>query len=89
METRRGRIDFPLHVGPNTIRLRLTFDRPVLAIEVALAGYEARYSGEDHHVRALQVELSASVGGNFEGYWEAPIVATLNLQDDSGNSFSG
>jgi hypothetical protein len=76
-------------VGPHTIRLRLAFDRPVLAIEVAIAGYEARYVGEDHHVRELEVSLSASVGGSFEGTFEAPIVATLNLQDDSGNSFTG
>lgn len=89
METRSGRIDFPPHAGAHTIPLRLTFDRQVLSIEIALRGYEARYTDSDHHVRELQVELGASVGGFWENAWEAPIAATLNLKDDSGASFTG
>jgi hypothetical protein len=89
METRSGRIPFPAHVGARSVGLRILFDRPVLWVEVALVGYEARYVDEDHHVRKVQAELTAEIGGLEEGGWAARIVATLNLQDDSGAAHWG
>ena len=40
METRSGRLDFTPHSAPHTVALRLGFDRPVLSVAIALAGYE-------------------------------------------------
>lgn len=89
METRAGRLDFPPHVGQQSIALRLGFDRPVLAVQIALVGYEARYTSSDHHVRQLTVDLFAEVGGRVDDGWEARLVGVLNLKDDSGAAFTG
>ncbi len=89
METRSGRIVFPSHVGSHTIAMNVLFDRPVLSVEVALAGYEAHYSGEDHHVRQVTADLSARVGARVDDGWEVRLVATLCLRDDSGSGFEG
>lgn len=89
METRSGRLDFTPQSASHTVVLRLGFDRPVLAVEIALAGYEARYTGGDHHVRQLTVDLQAEVGGRVDDGWEARIVGRLFLHDDDNNSFAG
>ena len=89
METRTGRLEFPPQPGQHTVVLRLGFDRPVLAVAIALAGYEARYPGADHHVRQLTVDLRAEVGGRVDDGWEARLVGTLFLRDDSNASFTG
>jgi hypothetical protein len=89
METRSGRLEFPPHTGPHTIALRVGFSRPVLAVEVALAGYEARFTSSDNEVRRLQVMLHAEVGGRVDDGWEARLVATLQLQDDGNSTFQG
>lgn len=89
METRAGRLDFLPQTAPHTVALRLLFDRPVLAVAIGLTGYSARYSGGDHHVRELRVDLRAEVGGRVDDGWEARIVGTLYLHDDSDSSFSG
>lgn len=89
MITRSGRIDFTPQSGPHTVAMRIGFDRPVLSVEVALAGYEARYTSSDHHVRQLRVELHAEVGGRVDDGWEASLVGTLHLHDDSDSTFTG
>ncbi len=89
METRSGRLDFPPQTGSHTVVLRLGFDRPVLSVAIALAGYEARFGASDHHVRQLVVDLNAEVGGRVDDGWEARIVGTLYLHDDSHAAFSG
>lgn len=89
MITRSGRIDFTPQSGPHTVSLRIGFDRPVLSAEVALAGYEARYASSDHHVRQLRVELHAGVAGRVDDGWDASLVGTLYLHDDSNSTFSG
>jgi hypothetical protein len=89
METRSGRLEFPPQSGSHSVVLRLGFDRPVLAVEVALAGYEARYTGGDHHVRQLTVDLRAEIGGRVDDGWELRLVGTLFLKDDDNNSFTG
>lgn len=89
METRSGRLDFPPQSGSHTVVLRLGFDRPVLSVAIALAGYEARYVSSDHHVRQLTVDLHAEPGGRVDDGWEARLVGTLYLHDDDGNTFTG
>lgn len=89
METRTGRLDFPPQSGPHTVGMNIGFDRPVLSVEVALVGYEARYTSSDHHVRQLTVELHAAVGGRVDDGWELRLVGTLFLKDDSNAQFSG
>jgi len=89
METRSGRLDFPPQSGQHTVALRLGFDRPVLAVEIAIAGYEARYTASDHHVRQLTVDLHAQPGGRVDDGWEARVVGTLYLKDDSNAQFTG
>ena len=89
METRSGRLDFTPHSAPHTVALRLGFDRPVLSVAIALTGYEARYGASDHHVRQLTVDLQAAVGGRVDDGWEARVIGTLYLHDDSNASFSG
>ena len=89
METRSGRLEFTPQTASHTVTLRVGFDRPVLSVAIALVGYDARYSGNDHHVRQLTVDLRAEPGGRVDDGWEARIVGTLHLHDDSDASFSG
>lgn len=89
METRSGRLAFPPQTGTHTVVLRLGFDRPVLSVAIALAGYEARYVASDHHVRQMIVDLHAEVGGRVDDGWEARLVGTLLLHDDGNASFTG
>ncbi len=89
METRSGRIDFLPHVGSHTLPMNIVFDRRVLSVEVALAGYEAHYTGNDHHVRQVTADLHATVGARVDDGWEVRLVATLCLRDDSGAAFEG
>lgn len=89
METRSGRIDFPPQSGPHTVGMNIGFDRPVLSVEVALVGYEARYTSSDHHVRQLTVDLHAAVGGRVDDGWELRLVGTLFLKDDSNAQYGG
>lgn len=89
MITRSGRIEFTPQSGPHTVTMRIGFDRPVLAVEVALVGYEARYTSSDHHVRQLRVELHSAVGARVDDGWEANLIGTLYLHDDSGADFTG
>ncbi len=89
METRSGRLDFLPQSHSHTVVLRVGFDRPVLSVAVALAGYEARYVSSDHHVRQLTVDLHAEPGGRVDDGWEARLVGTLYLHDDDGNTFTG
>jgi hypothetical protein len=89
METRTGRLEFSPQSAAHTVVLRVGFDRPVLSVAIALNGYDARYSGNDHHVRQLTVDLRAEVGGRVDDGWEARIVGTLFLHDDISSTFSG
>jgi len=89
MEARSGRIVFPPHVGSSTLPLNVIFDRRVLTVAVALAGYEAHYTGNDHHVRQVTADLTASLGARVDDGWEVRLVATLCLRDDSGAAFEG
>lgn len=89
METRSGRLEFPSQSAPHSVALRVGFDRPVLAAAIALTGYDARYGGNDHHVRQLTVDLNVEPGGRVDDGWEARIIGTLYLHDDTNASFSG
>ncbi|MEO8276325.1 MAG: hypothetical protein ABI639_08900 [Thermoanaerobaculia bacterium] len=90
METRSGRIDFPSHVGERVISYGIGFTRKPIWAEVALAGWDAHYTGNDHHVRQLTVDLKVTqVGVRIDDGWEVYVVARLNLKDDSGAAFEG
>ena len=89
METRSGRLVFPPQSASHIVALRVGFDRPVLSVAIAINGYDARYGGEDHHVGRLIVDLHAEVGGRVDDGWEARLVGTLFLRDDSNASFTG
>jgi hypothetical protein len=89
METRSGRLEFPPQSAPNIVALRVVLDRPVLSVAIALTGYDARYGGDDHHVRQLIVDLRVEPGGRVDDGWEVRIVGRLYLHDDDNSSFSG
>jgi hypothetical protein len=88
MEIRTGEFIFPAGTGVRRQVLPFSFQRNVTAAHVALSGYDARYTSEDHHVRQLKVMLSARLGiYNGTG---VEVVADFNLRDrNADDAFTG
>ena len=89
IEIRTGRIEFPSGTGLRAAAWTYFFDRLPRACWVAMSGYKARYDSSDHHIKALQVDLSTGMGvGEF-----GPVVhvtARLQLRDrNADDAFSG
>ncbi len=83
MEFRRGSLDFSLPLsgsGPRTASTTLVFSRPVLNAAVGLTGYSAAYSGSDHHVGRLDVQVGRTVNNNT-----VTVNGTFGVRDWSGN----
>ena len=62
MEMRSGTMEFPVGTGERTQRMTFVFPRRVIETHVALSGYQAQYSNDDHHVKRLTVKLFAQPG---------------------------
>jgi hypothetical protein len=89
MEVRSGKFDFPPGTGERTQTMEFIFPEPVVEVHVALAGYEARYEGEDHHVRRVKIELYGEPGGHVDEGYEARVMAVFELEDDAQSTSSG
>lgn len=81
MEMKSGTIEFPVGTGERTQRMTFLFPRKVVETHVALTGYQAQYSNDDHHVKRITVKLSAQPGAHIDEGFEAIVTATLNLRD--------
>jgi hypothetical protein len=86
---RDGRIVFPSGTGVQTVRMVFIVNRFPRACWVALAGYQAKYDSSDHHIKTLQVELSADMLTTDDGP-TIYVTARLHLRDKNADDrFSG
>jgi hypothetical protein len=83
MDTRSGTLVFPAAAGggPQSQSENVQFNQSVDTAEVALTGFTAKFSGEDHHLLQLQVELSAQRPAPRR----LEATGTYGLRDSSGN----
>ena len=89
IEIRSGRLEPAPGTGPATDADTFYFDRQVKRCWVALTGYKLGYLSEDHHVRAISVDLSAGLQETESGPGVV-VEATLLLDDKNGDdAFAG
>jgi hypothetical protein len=89
IEIRTGRLEPAAGTGPRTDADTYYFDRQVERCWVALTGYKLGYTGDDHHVRTISVDLSAGLRDTESGPGVV-VEATLLLDDRNGDdSFAG
>jgi hypothetical protein len=90
VELRAGRLEIPVGTGPRSAAIRWVFGERPLSANVALVGYEARYTSSDHHVRRLLVQLYAQVGARVDDGWEVLVTGWMELRDqNSDDPFTG
>src|SRR6266545_3398181 len=82
MDVRLGSLFFPAlrGNGPRTASQAVIFPRQVERAVAGLTGYSVGFSGADHHLGLLDLELSTSVNSNV-----AQVTGTFGLRDWSGN----
>jgi hypothetical protein len=82
MDVRLGSLFFPAlrGNGPRTATQAVIFPRQVERAVAGLMGYSVGFSGDDHHLGLLDLELSTSVNSNV-----AQVTGTFGLRDWSGN----
>ena len=85
MEMRSGTIEFPVGTGERTQRMTFVFPRKIIETHVALAGYQAQYRDDDHHVKRITAKVSAQLGGRIDEGFEVVVIATLNLRDQNAD----
>jgi hypothetical protein len=89
IDIRTGRLEPGAGTGPRTDTDTHYFDRQVERCWVALTGYKLGYTGDDHHVRTISVDLSAGLQDTESGPGVV-VEATLLLDDRNGDdSFAG
>ena len=74
---------FPPGTGTRSQVQPLGFQKKVKAAHVALSGYVAQYTSEDHHVRELKVMLSTRLG-TYNDYG-VEVLAEFNLRDKNAD----
>ena len=79
MEILTGQFVFPPDTGARSQVLPFPFDKQVRAAHVALSGYDATYTSEDHHIKKLKVMLSTRLG-LYNGFG-VQVVADFHLRD--------
>lgn len=84
IEIRSGRLQPQAGTGPRTMTHAYYFDREIRNCWVALMGYKLGYAGEDHHVRAIAVDLSAAARDTEFGRGVV-VDGTLLLNEDGGD----
>ena len=87
MDFTTGQFDFPAHKGsgPQTQRLRISFDHRIGQASAVLTGYDASFTGGDHNFGRLVVTLSTQIVNDSTKGPEVDVVATFGLRDFSGN----
>lgn len=81
MEIKSGTIEFSVGTLERFVRRTFKFPRRVIEAHVALAGYQAQYSSDDHHVKRIAVRLSSPILDHADGTSDVFVDATLGLRD--------
>jgi hypothetical protein len=81
---RSGQLQPSKGTGARTDTDTYYFDRQVERCWVALTGYALRYQDDDHHVRTISVDLSASIQETESGPGVV-VEGTLLLDDKNGD----
>jgi hypothetical protein len=83
-------MEFPDGVGERNVTMPVLFNKPIAECHVALAGYEAQYTNDDHHIKRITVMLSCSIGAHVDDGFEVNVHARFNLRDENADDrFSG
>jgi len=87
MDFTTGQFDFPSHKGsgPQTQRLRISFDHRIAQASAVLTGYDASFANGDHNFGRLIVTLDTQIVNNSTTGPEVNVVAAFGLRDYSGN----
>ena len=88
MEIVTSQFIFPPGTGAQSQVMPLSFQKKVKAAHVALSGYDAAYTSEDHHIKKLKVMLSTRLG-IYNGFG-VEVLADFHLRDkNDDDSFRG
>lgn len=84
-----GRLEPPEGTGPRTATETYFFDHQIRACWVTLAGFGLGYGDDDHHVKTMSVDLTATIEDTEFGRGVV-VGAALVLRDKNGDdAFSG